>query len=100
MNSVRSYASVALLNGEIMSLVVGIDAHGTIQDEWTLCPSLKKAKSGLGGVTFDNKIYAIGVGNSVDCFLDVEMSDLKLERWISMLPLQQKVHFSPAFESV
>ncbi|KAJ0088540.1 hypothetical protein Patl1_31458 [Pistacia atlantica] len=98
MNSVRSYASVALLNGEVYVLGGGdgrtwyntVESYNPANDEWTPCPSLNKAKGGLGGVTFDNKIYAIGGGNSVDCFSDVEMFDLKLERWIGMLSLRQK----------
>ncbi|KAJ0027992.1 hypothetical protein Pint_34959 [Pistacia integerrima] len=52
MNSVRSYASVALLNGEI---------------------------------------YVFGGGDRRTWYnTDVDMSDLKLERWIGMLSLQQK----------
>ncbi|XP_044473860.1 influenza virus NS1A-binding protein homolog B isoform X2 [Mangifera indica] len=98
MNSVRSFAAVASLYGEVYVFGGGdgrmwyntVESYSPGNDEWTLCPSLNQAKGGLGGVTSDNKIYAIGGGNGVDCFSDVEMFDLRLERWITMLSLRQK----------
>ncbi|KAJ0087623.1 hypothetical protein Patl1_31439 [Pistacia atlantica] len=75
-----------------MSLVAGMDARGTIQVMMNgpSCPSLNKAKGGLGGVTFITKIYAIGVGIVLIAFQMLKCFDLKLERWIGMLSPRQK----------
>ena len=39
----------------------------------------------------NNKIFAVGGGNGVDCFSDVEMLDLDIERWITTRSMLEKV---------
>ncbi|KAK7395047.1 hypothetical protein VNO78_15589 [Psophocarpus tetragonolobus] len=90
MSSVRSYASVAQLNGEIYVFGGGngyvwydtVESYNSVHDNWTLCPSLNQKKGSLSGAALNNKIFAVGGGNGVDCFSDVEMLDLDIGRWI------------------
>ncbi|KAL5742445.1 hypothetical protein ACOSP7_029177 [Xanthoceras sorbifolium] len=98
MNSVRSYASVARLNGELYVLGGGdghlwydtVELYNPVLDEWTSCPSLHGKKGSLAGATMNDKIFAIGGGNGVDCFSDVEMLDLDIGRWIRTRSMLQK----------
>ncbi|RDY12075.1 Kelch-like protein 1, partial [Mucuna pruriens] len=90
MSSVRSYASVVRLNGEIYIFGGGngyvwydtVEAYNPVNDNWTLCPSLNQKKGSLSGAALNDKIFAVGGGNGVDCFSDVEMLDLDIGRWI------------------
>ncbi|KAF7845261.1 ring canal kelch-like protein isoform X2 [Senna tora] len=91
MSSVRSYASVVQSNGELYVFGGGdgsecwydtVESYNPISDKWTLWPSLNQKKGSLAGAALSNKIFAIGGGNGIDCYSDVEMLDLDLERWI------------------
>ncbi|PON70273.1 BTB-kelch protein [Parasponia andersonii] len=103
MRFVRSYASVANLNGEVY--VFGgvydnvcydeVESYNPVSNQWTSCPSLNEKKGNLAGVSFDDKIYAIGGGNGAECFSAVEIFDVNNERWI---PTRSMLHkrFAPA----
>ncbi|CAJ1808732.1 unnamed protein product [Sphenostylis stenocarpa] len=90
MSSVRSYASVVQLNGEIYVFGGGngyvwydtVESYDPVHDNWTMYPSLNQKKGSLSGAAFNGKIFAVGGGNGVDCFSDVEMLDLDIGRWI------------------
>ncbi|KAK1563219.1 hypothetical protein Q3G72_024210 [Acer saccharum] len=98
MNSVRSYASVAQLNGELYVLGGGdghlwydtVELYNPVDDEWTSCPPLNGKKGSLAGAAMNDKIFAIGGGNGVDCFSEVEMLDLDIGRWIRTRSMLQK----------
>lgn len=57
-----------------------------------MCPPLNLAKGGLGGVGIGNKLFAIGGGNGIESFSDVEMLDLDLGRWICTRSMLQRVN--------
>ncbi|KAM0994457.1 hypothetical protein ACFX2A_010116 [Malus domestica] len=44
----------------------------------------------LAAATTNNKIFAMGGGNRVDCFADGEMLDLEVGRWIRTQSMLQK----------
>ncbi|KAL9315261.1 hypothetical protein ACSQ67_016262 [Phaseolus vulgaris] len=98
MNSVRSYASVVRLNGEIYVFGGGngyiwydtVESYNPVHDNWTMRPSLNQKKGSLSGAAFDGKIFAVGGGNGVDCFSDVEMLDLDIGRWIPTRSMLKK----------
>lgn len=60
-------------------------------DQWVSRPSLTQRKGSLAGVSLNDKIFAIGGGNGVECFSEVEVLDPETGRWISALSMQQKV---------
>ncbi|KAJ8570768.1 hypothetical protein K7X08_037740 [Anisodus acutangulus] len=98
MNSVRSYASVAKLCGELY--VFGgrtgrlwfdtVESYSPADNEWTLRSSLNTKKGTLAGATLKDKIFAIGGGNGIDCFSEVEMYDPEVGRWIPTRSMWQK----------
>nr|XP_016436437.1 PREDICTED: uncharacterized protein LOC107762580 [Nicotiana tabacum] len=98
MSSVRSYASVAKLCGELYVFGGGtgslwydtVESYNPADNEWTLHPSLNKKKGSLAGATLKDKIFAIGGSNGIDCFSEVEMYDPLVERWISTRSMLQK----------
>lgn len=57
-------------------------------------------KGSLAGATIDNKIFAIGGGNGLECFSDVEMLDLDIGKWIRTRSMLQKVKFFACFVSI
>ncbi|XP_009373092.1 uncharacterized protein LOC103962148 [Pyrus x bretschneideri] len=98
MSSVRSYASVAQLNGDLYVIGGGnghvwydtVESYSPGTDEWKQCPSLREKKGSLAAATTNSKIFAVGGGNGVDCFSDVEMLDLDVGRWIRTQSMSQK----------
>lgn len=60
-----------------------VECYNRCHDEWTECPSMKLKKGSLAGATLNGKIFAIGGGDGVDCFSDVEVFDPVEERWIN-----------------
>lgn len=60
-------------------------------DQWVSRPSLTQRKGSLAGVSLNDKIFAIGGGNGVECFSEVEVLDPETGRWISAPSMQQKV---------
>jgi len=57
-----------------------------------LCPPLNERKGSLGGATLDGKIFAIGGGNGMVSFSDVEMLDPDIGRWIRTRSMGQEVN--------
>ncbi|KAK3032867.1 hypothetical protein RJ639_037044 [Escallonia herrerae] len=98
MNSVRSYTSVAELNGELYIFGGGngiswydtVEAYDISNQQWSLRPSLSKEKGSLAGGSVNGKIFALGGGNSSESFSDVEMFDLDVGRWILARSMQEK----------
>ncbi|KAK2981775.1 hypothetical protein RJ640_010292, partial [Escallonia rubra] len=98
MNSVRSYTSVAELNGELYIFGGGngnswydtVEAYDLSNNRWSLRPSLSKEKGSLAGGSVNGKIFALGGGNSIESFSDVEMFDLDVGRWILARSMQEK----------
>ncbi|KAF3448893.1 hypothetical protein FNV43_RR09609 [Rhamnella rubrinervis] len=98
MSSVRSYASVAQLNGELYVIGGGngqtwydtVESYCPANDQWTQRPSLSQNNGSLAGATANNKIFAMGGGNGFECFSKVEMLDLDVGRWIRTRSMMQK----------
>lgn len=53
---------------------------------------LNKQKGGLAAITLCDKIYAIGGGDNIRSFSDVEMFDIDAGQWIFAKSMQQKVN--------
>ncbi|CAA6661842.1 unnamed protein product [Spirodela intermedia] len=91
MSSARSYASAAALDGRLYvfgggdgSLWYNTEAtNGGISLRWF-------GEGSLAGVTLSGKVFAIGGGNGVESFSDVEMIDPILGRWIKHQSMIQK----------
>lgn len=45
----------------------------------------------MAGVSLYGKLFAIGGGNGDECFSEVEMFDVSIEKWIFTQSMQQKV---------
>ncbi|XAR55778.1 hypothetical protein NMG60_11035979 [Bertholletia excelsa] len=99
MNSIRSYASIAKLNGELYIYGGGnggqfwyetVESYDPVNNQWTQRPSLNVKKGSLAGATLNDKIFAVGGGNGVDIFADVEMLDLNVGRWIPARSMLEK----------
>ncbi|KAF8402551.1 hypothetical protein HHK36_010637 [Tetracentron sinense] len=103
MSSIRSYASVAKLNGELYIFGGGngiewyntVESYNPLSNQWTVHPSLRAGKGSLAGATINDKIFAIGGGNGVECFSEVELFDAEIGRWISTQSMLHK-RFAPA----
>lgn len=126
MPSIRSYTSLATLNGNLYVIgggyaelwyntgmevscillpfhltcssvliylcLVEVDIYNPANDDWSSLPCLNEQKGGLAATTFYDKIFAIGGGNGVRCFSDVEMFDIDVGRWISARSMHHKVN--------
>ena len=68
-----------------------VESYNPANDQWTPCPSLTGKKGSLAGATLNDKIFAMGGGNGVECFADVEMLVLDIGKWIPTRSLLQKV---------
>lgn len=71
--------------------VCAVESYNIVNNEWTSRPSLYKEKGSLAGAAVNNKLFAIGGGNGLECFSDVEMFDPYVGRWIPSRSLLQKV---------
>ncbi|KAK9283972.1 hypothetical protein L1049_012230 [Liquidambar formosana] len=108
MSFARSYASAVKLNGELY-LLGGVDSnnlwydtvesYNPLSNQWISRPSLNQRKGSLAGASLNNKIFAIGGANGVECLSDVEMFDLDVGRWI---PTRSMLHkrFAPTAAEV
>ncbi|KAH9620293.1 hypothetical protein KSS87_005399 [Heliosperma pusillum] len=103
MHSARSYASLTRFNGEIYVIGGGPGGHedswydtaecyNPVNNVWTSLPCLSKKKGSLAALTLHDKVFALGGGNGVNCFSDVEMLDLDVGRWICARSMLQKVN--------
>nr|XP_011466441.1 PREDICTED: kelch-like protein 12 isoform X3 [Fragaria vesca subsp. vesca]XP_011466442.1 PREDICTED: kelch-like protein 12 isoform X3 [Fragaria vesca subsp. vesca] len=98
MSSVRAYASVAKLDGDLYVIGGGdstvwyntVESYCPAEDQWKICPSLREKKGSLAAATANNKIFAMGGGNGLGCFSDVEMLDIDVGRWIRTQSMLQK----------
>ncbi|KAK4345645.1 hypothetical protein RND71_035821 [Anisodus tanguticus] len=80
MNSVRSYASVAKLYGELYVFrgrtgrlwYDTVESYSPADNEWTLRSSLHTKKGTLASATLKDKFFAIDSGNGIDCFSEVD----------------------------
>ncbi|KAK1398142.1 DCD domain-containing protein [Heracleum sosnowskyi] len=105
MNSARSYAAVASLNGEIYIFGGGsgalcfntVEAYQPANNTWNSRPSLNRVMGSLAGATVNNKLFALGGGNGNESFSDVEMLDLDAGCWI---PTQSMLHKRLALAAV
>lgn len=68
-----------------------VESYNVVNNEWNQRPSLNKEKGSLAGAALNGKIFALGGGNGVECFSDVEMFDLHVGRWISARSMLEKV---------
>lgn len=68
-----------------------VESYCPAEDQWKICPSLREKKGSLAAATANNKIFAMGGGNGLDCFSDVEMLDIDVGRWIRTQSMLQKV---------
>ncbi|KAL3837790.1 hypothetical protein ACJIZ3_022381 [Penstemon smallii] len=103
MTFVRSYASVAKLNGELYLLggvydgvwYDTVESYNPTSNQWVQRTPLNHEKGSLAGASLNDKIYAIGGGDGVDCFSEVELFDINQGRWISTQSMLEK-RFAPA----
>ncbi|KAJ8533900.1 hypothetical protein K7X08_007224 [Anisodus acutangulus] len=80
MNSVRSYASVAKMYGELYVFrgrtgrlwYDTVESYSPADNEWTLRSSLHTKKGTLASATLKDKFFAIDSGNGIDCFSEVD----------------------------
>lgn len=70
---------------------VKVESYNPDKEQWTLCPSLCQRKGSLAGASANDKIFAMGGGNGVECYSNVEMLDLDVGRWINTRSMLQKV---------
>lgn len=71
--------------------LLAVESYNIVDNEWTLRPSLIKKKGSLAGAVLNNKIFAIGGGDGVEFFSDVDMFDPYVGRWIPSRSMLQKV---------
>uniref|UniRef100_A0A1J3IIT5 Kelch-like protein 5 n=2 Tax=Noccaea caerulescens TaxID=107243 RepID=A0A1J3IIT5_NOCCA len=99
MSGIRSNASVAKSDGKIYIFGGDDGGHGWFDTaesynetdgRWSLCPPLTERKGSLGGASLDGKIFAIGGGNGIVSFSDVEMLDPDIGKWIRTRSMEQK----------
>ena len=64
-----------------------------MENQWVTCPSLNQKKGGLAGISLNDKIFAIGGGNGVQCFSEVESFDPYVGKWIPTRSMLNKVIF-------
>ncbi|KAI7990592.1 Kelch-like protein 2 [Camellia lanceoleosa] len=105
---VRSYASAAILNGELY--IFGgrdrdiwhdtVESYNAISDQWVSHPLLNQRKRSLAGASLYNKIFAVGGGNEVECYSEVEMLDMNIGRWITSQSMQQSIFMSNSQQSI
>lgn len=62
-----------------------------MENQWVTRPSLNRKKGGLAGISLNEKIFAIGGGDGVYCFSEVELFDLDVGRWIPTQSMLNKV---------
>ncbi|KAK6786530.1 hypothetical protein RDI58_015055 [Solanum bulbocastanum] len=72
-----------------------VESYNPLRNQWSQQPSLNEKKGCLAGASLNDKIFAFGGGNGVQCFSEVEMFDLNLGHWISAQSMMQK-QFAPA----
>ncbi|KAI3875060.1 hypothetical protein MKW98_019633 [Papaver atlanticum] len=75
-----------------------IESYNPQRNEWTPRPSLSHQKGCLSGVTLCDKFFAIGGGDGLNCFSDVQMFDPAVGRWIPTQSMHQKRFSSAAAE--
>lgn len=68
-----------------------VESYNPANNQWTMRPSLNRGKGSLAGATLNNKIFALGGGNGLESFSDVEMLDLDVGRWISTRSMSEQV---------
>ena len=68
-----------------------VESYNPVTNQWTSCPSLNQKKGNLAGVSFNERIYAVGGGNGTECLSAVEIFDLDYERWIPTKSMLHKV---------
>ncbi|KAI3783446.1 hypothetical protein L1987_42528 [Smallanthus sonchifolius] len=92
MNTERCYAAVSKLDGELYVFGGGTCGQwfDTVADRWTTCPPLNRKNGSLAGATVNDKIYAVGGGNGVDCYSTVEMLDFDVGSWIPARSMLEK----------
>jgi len=78
----------------LLSSICVVESYNPVHDNWTVCPSLNQKKGSLSGAALHGKIFAVGGGNGVDCFSDVEMLDLDIGRWIPTRSMLKRVKWT------
>ncbi|KAL6529128.1 hypothetical protein OROHE_014872 [Orobanche hederae] len=53
-------------------------------------PSLSKKKGSMAGASLYETIFAMGGGNGVECFSEVELLDLNIGSWMSTQSMLEK----------
>lgn len=71
-----------------------VESYSPLRNQWSQQPSLNEKKGCLAGASLNDKIFAFGGGNGVQCFSEVEMFDLNLGHWISAQSMMEKVSSS------
>ena len=70
-----------------------VESYNPVRNHWTSLPCLNKPKGALAATTLSNKLFAIGGGNGLLCFSEVEMFDVNVGCWIFSRSMLQKVNF-------
>lgn len=74
-----------------------VESYNPISNQWVNRPSLNQKKGRLAGISLNQKIFAIGGGNGVQCFSEVEMFDPYVGRWIPGQSMRCKVRAATCF---
>lgn len=82
-----------MYGNDIAINLFAVESYSLANHQWISRPSLKRQKGSLAGVSLNDQIFAIGGGNGVECFSEVEMLDLDVGSWIQTPSMRHKVFF-------
>lgn len=68
-----------------------VESYNPLSNQWVQRPPLNKKKGSIAGASIHGKIYAIGGGNGVECFAEVELFDINVARWMPTRSMLEKV---------
>lgn len=68
-----------------------VEKYDRSLNEWRSCASMKTQRGSLGGVTVGERIYAVGGGNGMASFSEVECFDPHLASWLPCTSMLEKV---------
>lgn len=68
-----------------------VESYNLEKNQWIAHPSLNQKRGSLSGICLNEKIFAIGGGNGVQCFSEVEVFDTNVGMWIPSKSMQYRV---------
>lgn len=70
-----------------------VESYNPLIKQWSSRPSLKRRKGSVASVSLEDKMLAVGGGDGVECFSEVEIFDPNVGRWIPTQSMCNKVPF-------